>query len=119
MAEISNFTQPGTAPAYFIDFLDFLDNHADVKNFRAEIAKRMNVAAGHKVLDLGCGGLAAGVDISSALIEVATGRAAHRPGLEFRVGDACAIPYPEGFFDVARTERVFLYLPDRLRPFTK
>ncbi len=129
MAEIGNFTQPDTAPAYFIDFLDFLDNYPAIENFRAEAAKRLSLAAGNKVLDLGCGiggatfpladitgpsGLAAGVDISSALIDVATGRATHRSGLEFRVGDAYAIPYPDGFFDVARTERVFLYLPDRL-----
>lgn len=129
MAEFSKFTQPDTAPAYFIDFLDFVDNHADVRNFRTETAKRMNLAPGHKLLDIGCGiggatfpladvtgptGLAAGVDVSSALIEVATRRASNRPGLEFRVGDACAIPYPDGFFNVARTERVFLYLPNRL-----
>lgn len=129
IAQISNFTQPDTSPGYFIDFLDFLDNHADIKNFRAETAKRLNLAAGQKVLDVGCGiggatfplaeitgptGLAAGVDISSALIDVASRRASNRPGLEFRVGEACAIPYPDGFFDVARSERVFLYLPDRL-----
>jgi ubiquinone/menaquinone biosynthesis C-methylase UbiE len=129
MAEIGNFTQPDTAPAYFIDFLSFLDNQADIKNFRAETANRMDISPGHKVLDLGCGiggatfalaeitgptGLVAGVDISSSLIEVAVSRATNRSGLEFRVGDACAIPYPDGFFDVARTERVFLYLPDRL-----
>lgn len=129
MAEISNFTQPDTAPAHFIEFLDFLDNLTEIKNIRAEGAKRMNLAAGHKVLDLGCGiggatfplaeitgpgGLAAGVDISSALLDVATRRAATRLGLEFRLGDASAIPYPDGFFDVARSERVFLYLPDRL-----
>jgi len=129
MSRIGNFTRPDTAPTYFIDFLDFLDRYADVKNFRSEAAKRMELVAGVKVLDLGCGiggaafplagitgpnGLVAGVDISSALIEVAKRRAAGLPGIEFRVGDANAIPYPSGFFDVARTERVFLYLPDRL-----
>ena len=129
MAEISNFTQPDTSPAYFIDFLDFLDNHPDVKNVRTVTASRMNLAPGHKVLDLGCGvggatlllaeltgptGLAAGLDVSSALIDVATRRTVNRPGIEFGVGDACGIPYPDGFFDVARSERVFLYLPDRL-----
>ena len=41
-------------------------------------------------------------------------RGGNRPGLEFRVGDACAVPYPDGFFDVARSERLFLYLPNRL-----
>lgn len=129
MAEIRNFTQPDTAPDYFIEFLDLLDNHSECKDFRTETAKRMNLAPGNRVLDLGCGiggatfpladltgptGLAAGVDISSALIDVATRRALNRPGIEFQVGDACAIPYPDRFFDAARSERVFLYLPDRL-----
>ena len=129
MGEIGSFTQPDASPAYFLDFLEFLDNQPNIKSFRAEAAKRMNLAAGLKVLDLGCGiggatfpiadvtgptGLAAGVDISSALIEVAKRRASHRPGLEFRVGEAGAIPYPNAFFDVARSERVFLYVPDRL-----
>jgi ubiquinone/menaquinone biosynthesis C-methylase UbiE len=105
MAEIGKFTQPDKAPAHFTDLLDFLDNHADVKNFRTEAAKRMNLALGDKLLDIGCGiggatfplaevigplGFAAGVDVSSALIEVATRRATNRPGLEFRVADACA-----------------------------
>lgn len=129
MSKMAHFTQPDVAPTYFIEFLELLDNHADVKNFRAEINKRMDLALGNKVLDLGCGiggaafpiadacgptGLVAGVDISSALIDVAKRRAGNRPGLEFRVGDACAVPYPDGFFDVARSERLFLYLPDRL-----
>jgi ubiquinone/menaquinone biosynthesis C-methylase UbiE len=129
MAEIAKFTQPDTAPAYFIDFLNSLDNQPNVKNFRTETARRLNLSPGQKVLDVGCGiggatfplsdvtgpsGLTAGLDISAALIEVATQRANGRPGLEFRVGDAGSIPYPGRFFDAARTERVFLYLPDRL-----
>ena len=129
MGEIGSFAQPDTSPGYFIDFLEFLDNQPNIKSFRAEAAKRMNLAAGLKVLDLGCGiggatlpiadvtgptGLVAGVDISSALVEVAKRRAGNRPGLEFRVGEAGAIPYPNAFFDIARTERVFLYVPDRI-----
>jgi len=129
MTEMTNFTQPNVSPAYFIDFLEFLDNHDEIKRIRAEFNKRMNLAIGDKVLDLGCGiggatfpiaeeigpsGFVAGVDISSAMIEVANRRARNRPALEFRVADACAIPYPDGFFDAARTERLFLYLPNRL-----
>jgi ubiquinone/menaquinone biosynthesis C-methylase UbiE len=129
MTEMTNFTQPDVSPAYFIDFLEFLDNHDDIKRVRAEFNKRMNLVTGQKVLDLGCGiggatfpiaqetgptGLVVGIDISSAMIEVANRRAGNRPEFEFRVADACAIPYPDGFFDAARTERLFLYLPDRL-----
>jgi ubiquinone/menaquinone biosynthesis C-methylase UbiE len=81
------------------------------------------------VLDLGCGiggatltiaeitgptGLAAGVDLSCSMIEYATRRTANRREIEFRLSDACSVPYPDGFFDVARSERLFLYLPDRL-----
>jgi ubiquinone/menaquinone biosynthesis C-methylase UbiE len=129
MPKISNFTQPDNSPTYFIEFLEFLDSYDDIKNFRAESAKRLHLAPGQKVLDLGCGiggatfpiagmvgpaGLVAGVDISSAMIEVAERRANGRPGMEFRVGAACAVPYPDQLFDVARSERLFLYLPDRL-----
>lgn len=127
--EIARFTQPDSAPEHFVDLLDILDNHADIRNFRAEAAKRLDLTTVHSVLDVGCGiggatfqladlvgptGRVAGVDISSALIEVARSRAKDRQGLEFQVGDACAIPYPDGFFDAARSERLFLYLPNRL-----
>jgi ubiquinone/menaquinone biosynthesis C-methylase UbiE len=129
MSEMTNFTQPDVAPDFFIKFLDLLDNLPDVKRVRAESNKRLNLVAGNKVLDLGCGigggtfpladavghtGLAAGIDISSSMIESAKQRAANRPGVEFKIADASAIPYPDGFFDAARTERLFLYLPDRL-----
>jgi ubiquinone/menaquinone biosynthesis C-methylase UbiE len=129
MAELSKFTQANESPEYFIEFLNFLDNQEEISKLRTEAAKRMRVLAGQKVLDLGCGiggatfliadltgptGLAAGVDASSALIDAAKLRAKGRPEIEFRVGDACAIPYPDGYFDAARSERVFLYLPDRV-----
>src|ERR1700756_1449859 len=129
MSRIGNFTQPDNSPAYFIEFLELLDKQAEVSNIRKEAAKRLDLVAGDKVLDVGCGiggatfplaeitgpkGLAVGVDISSAMIEVATRRCGTRQGMEFRVGEACTIPYADGFFDAARCERVFLYLPDRM-----
>jgi ubiquinone/menaquinone biosynthesis C-methylase UbiE len=129
MTEVGKFTQPDTSPDFFIEFLDSLDKSADIERLRAALAQHLRLAPGKRVLDLGCGigggtiplaevtgssGLVAGVDVSSALIEVATRRAGGRPGIEFRLGDAAAIPYPDAFFDAARCERVFLYLPDRL-----
>jgi ubiquinone/menaquinone biosynthesis C-methylase UbiE len=129
MTEIAKFTQPDVSPTYFIEFLKFLDNHDDIKRVRAEFNKHMNLVAGNKVLDLGCGiggatfpiadetgptGLVVGIDISSAMIEVANHRANNRRDCEFRMADARAIPYPDEFFDAARSERLFLYLADRL-----
>ena len=129
MSLIGKFTQPDSSPSYFIDFLDFLDKREDIRNLRSEAAKRMRLNAGQKALDLGCGiggatfplaeitgstGLAAGVDISLAMVEAATSRAKGRVGVEFKTGEACAIPYPDNFFDAARCERVFLYLADRI-----
>jgi ubiquinone/menaquinone biosynthesis C-methylase UbiE len=89
MAVIRDFTQPDTAPDYFIDFLEFLDSSETTKNLRIEYGKRMNLSPGQKILDLGCGiggaifpiaevtgptGLVAGLDVSSALVEVARRR---------------------------------------------
>lgn len=129
MTEMTNFTRPDTSAAFFIDFLEFLDNHESVKKTRNRSNQALNICAGQKVLDVGCGiggatipiaeitgptGLSAGVDLSSAMIEHAIKRSANRSGIEFRISDACSVPYPDGFFDSARSERLFLYLPDRL-----
>ena len=129
MAEMTNFTQADTSPAFFIDFLEFLDNQESGKTLRAESNRKLNICAGHKVLDVGGGiggatipvgeingptGLAAGVDLSSAMIEHAMKRAANQPWIKFHIADACSVPYPDDFFDLARSERLFLYLPDRL-----
>ena len=85
MTVIRDFTQPDTAPDYFIDFRKFLDSSENIKNLRVEYDKRMNLTPGQKIVDLGCGiggatfpiaevvgstGLVAGLDVSSPLVEV-------------------------------------------------
>jgi len=104
MTEIANFTQPDVSPTYFIDFLELLDNLNEIQRVRAEFNNRMNLGFLDKVLDLGCGiggpafpiaegtgptGPVAGIDISSAMIEVANRRARNRPEFAFRIADAC------------------------------
>ena len=61
------------------------------------------------------GGSVLGVDISPAMIRVATRRFADRPGLEFVVGDALALPTEDGTFDAATIAFGMRNLPG-LRP---
>jgi len=58
-----------------------------------------------------------GVDISSGMIEVARRRFAGRPGLEYVVGDALALPTEDGTFDVATIAFGMRNLPDYRRGF--
>jgi SAM-dependent methyltransferase len=92
--------------------------------------ERMHAGVGAAVLDVGCGpatdtltlaalvgprGHVAGVDQDGAMVEEADRRAA-AAGLagrvEHRQGDATALPFPDGHFDAARSERLFMHLPD-------
>lgn len=57
-------------------------------------------------------GTVLGVDISSGMIRVAKRRFADRPGLEFVVGDALALPTEDGSFDAATIAFGMRNLPD-------
>ena len=112
MAQIGKFTQPDVSPKYFIEFLEFLDKREDIRAHRAETAKQLNLVAGSKVLDLGCGiggatfplaeitgptGLAAGVDISAAMIEARLSVPKATPGLNSRSEKPARFRMPIGF----------------------
>ena len=90
----------------------------------------MSVAAGHRVLDLGCGpgsdtlslaelvgdsGQVYGVDFDPEMVEQANERAT-AAGLGDRVlhrqADAAALPFDDDFFDASRSERLFQHLPN-------
>jgi len=54
-----------------------------------------------------------GIDKSADFIEDAKARAAEaKLQIDFQAGDAEALPFPAASFDVARAERVLVYLPD-------
>lgn len=89
---------------------------------------RSQLKPGLKVLDVGCGigadavdlvelvgpdGLVTGVDFSDSLIAEAVRRTADRNlPLNFEVGDAQALRFPDYSFDAVRTERMLMHVPN-------
>jgi ubiquinone/menaquinone biosynthesis C-methylase UbiE len=118
------------------DYSGYVDSaYLDAATQMLSAAKRrtyelMEVQAGHRVLDLGCGpgsdtialadlvgdtGQVHGVDFDPEMVEEANARAASA-GLEdlvlHRQADAAALPFDGDVFDACRSERVFQHLPD-------
>ncbi len=83
-----------------------------------------DVMAGHRVLDVACGtgGLSAaaarrgaspvGIDLAEAMVDAAREAL---PGVEFRVGDAESLPFPDDGFDAAIGGFVLNHLPHPAR----
>jgi ubiquinone/menaquinone biosynthesis C-methylase UbiE len=62
------------------------------------------------------GGRVIGIDKCAAFIKEAQARAAQEKlAAEFQVADAETLPFADATFDVARAERVLVYLPDPKR----
>lgn len=66
---------------------------------------------------VGDGGHVLGVDISPGMIAIAKRRFADRPGLEYVVGDALALPTEDGAYDAATIAFGMRNLPDYRRGF--
>jgi ubiquinone/menaquinone biosynthesis C-methylase UbiE len=85
------------------------------------IRSRLQIAAGQKILEVGCGAGAvlalladsgaslAGVDYSAPHIEIAR-RAL--PAADLRASEACSLPFGDGAFDAVFSHGVFLYFSD-------
>ena len=109
----------------YVAALEAFDAIPQMQELRALGRVRGGVAAGRRVLDVGCGfGLetlrlarlgatVAGIDKSADFIADA-GRRAAAAGLavDFRTGDAAALPWADAQFDCVRAERLLIYLAD-------
>jgi ubiquinone/menaquinone biosynthesis C-methylase UbiE len=114
--------------AFFVRFLDLLHGLDGVRASHRRSVELLGVREGYRLLDLGCGtgtyatdvaslvgasGRVVGVDLSAAMIGVARRRAeALDVPVEYRVGDALNLPFPDAVFDGCRVERVLQYLDD-------
>jgi ubiquinone/menaquinone biosynthesis C-methylase UbiE len=111
-------------PAYLQSIGDFLGK------LKKRTYECMQIRAGDKVLDVGCGsgidtialsklvgsnGEVFGVDYDNAMIAGAE-KYAEKEGVSTRVkyklADATSLPFDEGFFDSCRSERLFQHLPN-------
>ena len=126
--ELHAFTDVDRAPdlAPYFSALEAFDEIPQLQELKA--LARAEIAPDADILDVGCGfglesvklarlaepgGHVTGIDKSAAFIREAQRRARQaKAAIDFQVGDAEALPFPDGAFDVARAERLLVYLPD-------
>ena len=130
--DISQFTAVDRVsdPAAMIGMLDRLNNF--LRGPKDALLDRLSLERASTALDVGCGtggdvvemarrmpqgSQAAGLDASEAMIAEARRRhdggcAAAGASVTFRLGDALGLPYPDGAFDVCRTETVLQHVGD-------
>lgn len=90
-----------------------------------DLLERANLRSGARVLDLACGtgivareararvapgGRVAGLDVAAGMLEVARGFA---PEVEWREGNAAALPFGSGEFDVVVCQQGFQFFADK------
>jgi len=118
-------------PGHYVCFLERASGVEQIRQFKRRSYELLQVRAGQHVLDVGCGlgddvralaalvvpgGRAVGVDLSEVMVAEARKRS-EGAGLpvEFAVGDAHRLEFPDGTFDACRTERTLHYASDPAR----
>ncbi len=112
----------------YIRALEAFDGIEQLQELKALARERGGFRPGASLLDVGCGfgletlrlakeaegrGVIAGIDLSQDFIELARQQASEQGlKIDFRVGDALSLPYPDAQFDCVRAERLLIYLQD-------
>jgi SAM-dependent methyltransferase len=126
--DIAEFTRVDLAPdaRFFVEFMDAANALPDIRRLKPLLAKQLRLSRGDRVLDVGCGtgddalalvalvgdeGTVVGIDPSETMIEVARERArAAGLAVDFALGDALALDFPDEAFTACRCERVLMHL---------
>lgn len=64
---------------------------------------------------VGTGGRVVGIDLNTGMIEAARATADGRDTIEWRTGDAAALPFADASFDVVLCQQGVQFFPDRLQ----
>jgi ubiquinone/menaquinone biosynthesis C-methylase UbiE len=126
--DVTQFTEIDLTPdaGFFVDFMDVVHTQPDRQRLKGDIADRLNVSPGDRVLDVGCGtgndarmlaslvgptGQVTGIDVSKTMIDVAQerSRASSLP-VSFALGDARSLDFSNNAFDACRCETVLMHL---------
>lgn len=115
-----------SCPDAWVRYLDTVSALDVVQQWKARTFALLDARAGQQLLDVGCGlgddvrtlaqrvgrtGRVVGVDTSTTMIEEARKRTAGQPlPVEYYVGDAQRLDFPDETFDGCRAERVFVHL---------
>lgn len=119
----------------YIRILDDFDRLPGIQALKKVAIERCRLRPGMSVLDVGCGtgletvrlarlvapsGHVTGLDLSDDLLAEARRRASGLGlPIAYRQGNAEQVPFPDGSFDVARAERLLLYLADPAKALTE
>lgn len=121
--------QTSTAPNHYIGYLNTVSELDQVAHYKAMTFELLDLRLGQRVLDVGCGagndaraiaqrvgaeGLVIGLDNSEAMLISAQNHPANQGlNLRFEHGLINALPFPDGYFDSCRADRVFQHVDDR------
>jgi ubiquinone/menaquinone biosynthesis C-methylase UbiE len=122
-------------PDFFVRFIDEAQKPQWIQASKRLMLERIALEPGEAVLDVGCGlgndlfdmvelvgpaGRLVGLDASEVMIAEARRRAEElKLPITFEVGEAQALPFPDGTFDVCRAGRLLEHLPDAGRALTE
>jgi ubiquinone/menaquinone biosynthesis C-methylase UbiE len=115
-------------PQTLIRYLEVAKALPGWRHAKQDAISALRLDPGETLLDVGCGygadvievarllapgGAVIGIDISEAMVSEALRRAQGlNLNVDFRVGDACDLPFPDASFDACRAETVLQHVPE-------